>query len=169
MTELTEFRRSKDEFFATDHHSPLTHEQQSGFHGLSYFDENPALMLALEPKELDPQETIEMQTSTGDVASYLRWGKLEFQVDGEKAELTVYRDADGEGFFLPFADQTSGSDTYGSGRYLEPQELPHGKLLVDFNYAYSPYCAYNEQWSCPLTPFENRLQVPIRAGEKSFK
>ena len=169
MSELTEFRRSKDEFFASDHHSPLTDEQQKGFHGLSYFDENPALMLALEPKELDPQETIEMQTSTGDVASYLRWGKLKFQVDGEKAVLTVYRDADGEGFFLPFADRTSGRDTYGSGRYLEPQELPDGKLLVDFNYAYSPYCAYNEQWSCPLTPFENRIAPAIRAGETNFK
>lgn len=110
-----------------------------------------------------------MQTSTGDVASFRRWGTVEFDVDGETARLTVYKDADGDEFFLPFADATSGSDTYGAGRYLDVQELEDGKLLVDFNYAYSPYCAYNERWSCPLTPSENRMRVPIRAGEKSFK
>jgi len=60
-------------------------------------------------------------------------------------------------------------ETYGAGRYLEPETLPNGKFLVDFNLAYNPYCAYNELFSCPLTPWENRLQVPIRAGEKIFK
>ena len=49
---------------------------------------------------------------------------------------------------------------------MEPEQLPNGKFLLDFNFAYNPYCAYNDQWSCPLTPFENRLDVPIRAGEK---
>ena len=59
-------------------------------------------------------------------------------------------------------------ETYGAGRYLEPEPLEDGRFAVDFNYAYNPYCAYNELWSCPLTPFENRLRVPIRAGEKNF-
>lgn len=63
-------------------------------------------------------------------------------------------------------DSLAGTETYPAGRYLEPEELPDGKLLVDFNLAYNPYCAYNEQWSCPLTPFENRLKVSIRAGER---
>jgi uncharacterized protein (DUF1684 family) len=71
-------------------------------------------------------------------------------------------------FFLPFADSMAGSETYPAGRYLEVEELPGGNFLVDFNQAYNPYCAYNEQWSCPLTPAENRLKVPIRAGEKIF-
>jgi uncharacterized protein (DUF1684 family) len=57
-------------------------------------------------------------------------------------------------------------ETYPAGRYLEPEGLPNGKFLIDFNMAYNPYCAYNDAWSCPLTPFENRLKVPIRAGEK---
>ncbi|HLE52058.1 MAG TPA: DUF1684 domain-containing protein, partial [Anaerolineales bacterium] len=81
-------------------------------------------------------------------------------------ELTVYRDP--HGYFLPFADALAGSETYGAGRYLEPEPAGKGKLLVDFNYAYNPYCAYNDQYSCPLTPWENRLKVPIRAGEKVF-
>ena len=169
MSQLTEFRQSKDDFLARDHHSPLTDEQQRSFSRLSYYDENTALRLELEVSTFGTDEVVEMQTSTGDVASYLRWGKVAFQVDEEPAELIIFKDVRGGEFFLPFADATSGEETYPSGRYLEIHELSDSKVLVDFNYAYNPYCAYNEQWSCPLTPFENRLRVPIRAGEKSFK
>jgi uncharacterized protein (DUF1684 family) len=76
----------------------------------------------------------------------------------------LYKDP--HGYFLPFADSMAGKETYGAGRYLEPLALMGGKVLVDFNYAYNPYCAYNDLYSCPLTPWENRLKVPIRAGEK---
>ena len=169
MSELTDSRKSKDQFMAHGHHSPLTHDQQHGFSGLSYYEEYPSLRFVLEPEEYDDQEAVEMQTSTGDMATYVRWGKISFDVDAETAVLTLYKDVDGDDYFLPFADATSGAETYGAGRYLDTEVLPDGKLLVDFNYAYSPYCAYNEQWSCPLTPFENRLRVPIRAGEKDFK
>ncbi len=110
-----------------------------------------------------------MQTSTGDVAPFVRWGKISFEVENQPAQLTVYKDTDSGEFFLPFADATSGNETYGAGRYLEVEVLPNGQLLVEFNYAYNPYCAYNERWSCPITPLENRIQVPIRAGEKNFK
>ncbi len=81
----------------------------------------------------------------------------------------VLWDVESGGYFLPFADSTSGEETYGAGRYLEIETLPDGTSLVDFNYAYNPYCAYNEKWSCPLTPSENRLKVPIESGEKNFK
>ena len=112
------------------------------------------------------RQTIQMQTSTGDVQTYQRYGRFTFQVDGQTAELTIYGDEGG--FFLPFVDSLAGQETYPAGRYLEPEQLPGGKFQVDFNLAYNPYCAYNEMWSCPLTPFENRLKVPIRAGEKIF-
>ena len=72
------------------------------------------------------------------------------------------------GFFLPFVDSLAGQETYPAGRYVEVERLPNGKFQVDFNLAYNPYCAYNDQWSCPLTPAENRLKVAIRAGEKVF-
>lgn len=169
MSELTDFREEKDEFFGSNHDSPLTHEQQESFGGLSYYDENPDLRHELEVERSDKRERVEMQTSTGDVAEYTRWGKVSFQVEGEPAELTLYKAEGGEGFFLPFADATTGKETYASGRYLDPPVMANGKVLVDFNQAYSPYCAYNEQWSCPLIPFENRLGVAIRAGEKDFK
>ena len=169
MSELTDFRKAKDEVFGSDHHSPLTHEQQESFDGLSYYDEDPDLRHELEVERFDKRERIEMQTSTGDVAEYTRWGKASFLVNGERAELTLYKAEGSKEFFLPFADATSGEETYASGRYLDPSVLANGKVLVDFNHAYSPYCAYNQQWSCPLTPFENRLRVAIRAGEKDFK
>jgi len=169
MSELSEFRRAKDHFMEHEHDSPLTDEQTQSFQGLSYYDEDPTLRFEIDLERYEAEEVIEMQTSTGDVASYLRWGKVSFGVDGEPAQLTVYKATAESGYFLPFADGTSGDETYGSGRYLDLHELADGRLLVDFNYAYNPYCAYNERWSCPLTPFQNRLRVPIRAGEKSFK
>jgi uncharacterized protein len=73
-----------------------------------------------------------------------------------------------EWLFLPFADSLAGTETYGAGRYLELEPAGKGRLLVDFNRACNPYCAYNETWSCPITSAENRLKVPIRAGEKVF-
>ena len=169
MSELIEFRKSKDHFIGHDPHSPLTKEQKQDFHGLKYYDENAALSLVIAPEEFDTQDAIEMQTSTGDVAAFVRWGKISFEVEDQPTQLTIYKDADGGEFFLPFGDATSGSETYGAGRYLDVEALPDGRMLVEFNYAYNPYCAYNENWSCPLTPLENRIKVPIRAGEKNFK
>lgn len=166
MSELDDFRREKDDFFKTHPQSPLTREQKQSFTGLSYFPENPALRLEVPVEAFEPKETIRMQTSTGDVQDYEKHGRFKFSVDGEEAELTIYS---GEhGYFLPFADALAGSETYGAGRYLEPEPLGDGKFLVDFNQAYNPYCAYNPNWSCPLTPFENRLKVPIRAGENAL-
>jgi uncharacterized protein (DUF1684 family) len=164
MTELEQFRKMKDEFLISDAHSPLTAEQKRDFTVLSYFPENPALNLEIELEEFPEKDEIQMQTSTGDVQKYQRFGLIRFEVDGQPTELTVYKDR--HGFFLPFVDSLSGGETYGAGRYLEPEKTLDGRLHVDFNYAYNPYCAYNEYYSCPLTPFENRLKVPIRAGEK---
>ncbi len=168
MSALETFRERKDEFFKDDPHAPLTPEQQQTFAGLSYYPENPELHFKLEIEHYDEQPVITMQTSTGDVAEYIRWGRIAFSVDGQPAELTVYAAAGGGGFFLPFMDATGGEETYEGGRYLEVDPLPDGLFEVDFNMAYNPYCAYNEHWSCPIPPKENRLKVPIRAGEKKF-
>ncbi len=165
-TELQTFRLQKDDFFLRDAQSPLTRQQQQAFKGLSYFPENPALRLELELEPFEEQNEIEMQTSTGDVQPYMRLGRVHFEVDGQPAALTIYESQ--WGYFLPFVDSLAGSETYPAGRYLEPEALADKRFLVDFNLAYNPYCAYNERWSCPLTPFENRLKVPIRAGEKIF-
>jgi uncharacterized protein (DUF1684 family) len=166
MYDLNAFRAEKDEFFAQHWQSPLTKAQKANFEGLAYFPENSQLRFDVSVERFPEQEEIQMQTSTGDVQTYQRFGKFTFQVDGQEAELTIFQDSNG--YFLPFVDSLAGEETYPAGRYLEPDPLPDGKFRVDFNLAYNPYCAYNDQWSCPLTPFENRLRVPIRAGEKIF-
>lgn len=167
MSELTAFRAEKDDFFKHHPQSPLTPEQRRGFTGLQYFPENNALRLEVQVERLFDQQPMQMQTSTGGVQVYVRYGRFKFQVDGEPAELTIYQNE--SGYFLPFVDSLAGKETYPAGRYLEPETLPGNRFLVDFNIAYNPYCAYNEMWSCPITPAENRLKVPIRAGEKSFE
>jgi uncharacterized protein (DUF1684 family) len=159
MTELDEFRAQKDHFLKTHPHSPLTPEQQQTFEGLNYFPENPALRLVLPIEKFANQEAIVMQTSTGDVREYTRYGRLRFSVNRQVVELTLY--ADGDVYFLPFADALAGVETYGAGRYLEPEPVGDGQFVVDFNLAYNPYCAYNDDWFCPITPRENRLVVPI--------
>ena len=166
MTQLENFRAQKDEFFASHPESPLTPEQKRDFQGLNYFPENPDLRFEVAVEEFAEQDEIQMQVTTGGVQDYVRFGRFKFQVDGDEAELTIY--ASHHGLFLPFADSLAGEETYGAGRYLEPRHLENGTFLVDFNLAYNPYCAYNEAWTCPITPFENRLKVPVRAGEKIF-
>ena len=166
MSNLEEFRAEKDEFFVEHPQSPLTDEQKHTFKGLNYFPENPALRQEVTVQVFLTQETVSIQTSGGVPQLYQRYGRFKFDVDGQTAELTLYASEDG--FFLPFADSLAGTETYPAGRYLEVEELPDGKFQVDFNLAYNPYCAYNEQWSCPLTPAENHLKVPSRAGEKIF-
>lgn len=166
MSELTEYRAEKDEFFKRHPQSPLTPQQRLEFNGLQYFPENEALRLDVEVELFKDQQPMEMQTSTGGVQEYTRYGRFKFQVDGQEAELTIYQNK--HGYFLPFVDSLAVKETYPAGRYLEPEALPGNRFFVDFNLAYNPYCAYNEMWSCPITPPENRLKVPIRAGEKLF-
>jgi uncharacterized protein (DUF1684 family) len=166
MNTLDDFRKGKDDFFKNHYQSPLSAEQKRSFTGLHYYPENPSLRLELPlEKEPLPQPVI-IQTSTGEVREYLHVGQVRFNVDGQEATLQVYDD--GQGYFLPFVDATAPQETYGAGRYLEPHDLGNGSLIVDFNLAYNPYCAYNEQWSCPLPPNENRLKVRIEAGEKKL-
>lgn len=166
MTDLEALRKEKDVFFGGNPQSPLTREQKREFKGLNYFEENANLCLEVSVEEIPVKEEIQMQTTTGDIQVYERYGRFYFEVDGQTAELTLYRGL--HGFFLPFVDALAGQETYPSGRYLDPDPLPGNRFLVDFNLAYNPYCAYNEMWSCPITPLENRLRVPIRAGEKIF-
>ncbi len=167
MSQIHEFRANKDDFFANHPQSPLTAEQKRVFHGLDYFDENPNLLLDVELEKFPEQQEVVIQTSTGQTQIYTRYGKFKFSVDGQETELTLY--ASDHGYFLPFADSLAGEETYPAGRYLEPEPLPDDHFRVDFNLSYNPYCAYNEMWSCPLTPPENRLKVPIHAGEKIYQ
>lgn len=167
MNIYQQFRAQKDQIFESDMHSPLTAEQKQSFDGLNYFPVNHDLRFEAPIDEFDEKEEVQIQTNTGDIRKFTRYGLVHFSVDGEEASLTVY--ADPNGFFIPFVDGLAGKETYGAGRYLDPEVTDDGKLILDFNLAYNPYCAYNDLYSCPLPPAENRLAVPIKAGEKNFK
>jgi uncharacterized protein (DUF1684 family) len=167
MTELEEFRHQKDEFFQHSQHSPLNPDQRLAFAGLRYFPENSELDLTVEVEKSPTRRAVQMATSTGTIQDYDRHGRFSFTVEGQAVGLTIYRNSNG--FFLPFVDSLAGKQTYPQGRYLEPVDLGRNQFRVNFNLAYNPYCAYNELWSCPITPSENRIPVPIRAGEMLFR
>lgn len=167
MTDLDEFRAGKDEYFRLE--GPLTEAQRASFTGLRYYPERTDLAFRVTPEVFGDPEVVEMQTSTGHLALYTRWACVRFAVDGHPVALTVYRDTMTGELFLPFQDANAGGDTYGAGRYLDVHFLDDGRLLLDFNYAYNPYCAYNDGWSCPLPPPENHMDVAIEAGEMTWE
>jgi uncharacterized protein (DUF1684 family) len=165
MDELSKFRKEKDELFKTSPQSPIPTSELDSFEGLKYYPKNPDLRFEI-PLEKTAEEDLEFETSTGEKRIYKKVGKLSFEVAGEPAQLTLYQ-AESGSYFLPFRDTTSGKETYGAGRYLEVKE-EDGNIVVDFNFAYNPYCAYSPDYSCPLPPTENWLKVSIEAGEKKF-
>jgi len=167
--QIEEFRKEKDMFFKTSPYTPLTSEQQEAFSGLNYFRVDEKFRFIVELKEFKNKTLIKIITSKGTEQEYIRYGFVEFEVDGVKCMLTVFKQVNSDYFFVPFKDKTSGKETYGAGRYIEIEHIEGNKYILDFNLAYNPYCAYNENWVCPLVPFENHLPVEIRAGEKSFK
>jgi uncharacterized protein (DUF1684 family) len=178
---LAEFRRGRDELLRTHPQSPIAPEERASFSGLSYFDPDPSCRIdcRLEP----PAEAGELVIETGGedgAIRYRRAGSLRFRLHGEECRLTVFWLLGyGGGLFLPFRDATAPAETYGAGRYLFDTikntdglalAITPGSLdvTIDFNFAYNPSCAYNPRWACPLAPPENRLAVPIRAGEKRY-
>lgn len=171
---LAHFRAEVDEMLEMDPQSPLSTTQQEHFDGLDYYKADHAFRFSGTVERFgDDEPLVEMQTSTGEARHYRRWGRFSFEVEGEEASVVIYQDPAYGDFFLPFKDATNGSETYGAGRYLDNhrpglRRLGENRVEIDFNYAYNPYCAYNEDYSCPLPPRENWLKVPIRAGEKQF-
>jgi len=167
MSTLSDLRAAKDAFFRSSQ-SPLTPQQRKTFNGLAYFDENPALRIATRLQKYPMPDRISMPTSTGHNADFVKYGWVKFDLDGRPRSLQVSKSEDADGLFVPFMDATTGHETYGSGRYLDLYAHADGTLILDFNQGYNPYCAYNDQWSCPLPPVENRLTVRIEAGEKKY-
>jgi uncharacterized protein (DUF1684 family) len=165
-------RLAKDTDFKSGSNSPIPEPNRAGFHGLSYYPLDASLRFKVELHRYAGPKSIRIATNTGEIRSGLIYGYFEFQVAGEACKLQAYRleDSSGRGpsLFIPFRDATSGKETYGAGRYVDLVENTSGVYDLDFNRAYNPYCAYNSEYSCPLPPAENTLDIPIRAGEKVF-
>lgn len=166
MTELETRRRAKDAFLRRDPRSPS--EDREAFAGLSYSPEDPALAFDLEV-EVDPLgDVLELATSAGDGQPYRRYGRVAFVVGGEAQRLTLFVPV-GRGTqrpFVPFRDATHGHEAHVAGRYLETATPEDGRIRLDFNAATHPYCVYSARYRCSYPPPENRLSVPLRAGER---
>jgi uncharacterized protein (DUF1684 family) len=163
------WRAVRDELFRSHPQSPLP--DRASFGGLPYFDYDPALRVLAD---VEPVERVrrEIATSGEEPYSFTRFARARFELDGER-ELDLYwLDGYGGGIFLSFADATSGRETYGACRYLldtvKGADLGEvdGRLVLDFNFAYNPSCAYDPRWVCPLAPPGNRLAVAVRGGER---
>ena len=171
---LLGFRAAKDRLFASHPSSPVPPAERRDFRGLAYWRHDPSLSfrLPLEP-DLDAPPLDVPRSSAGPAMPYARIGWVSFAVAGVPTRLAVYwLNEYAGGIFIPFRDATSGTETYGGGRYLwdsgKGADLGSDgdELVIDFNYAYHPSCVYDPVWSCPLAPPENWLTVPIRAGER---
>ena len=163
-------RAAKDDSFKNGADSPVTADKKATLLPLQYFpiDENYAVPATLEPAAERTQ--IQVPTSTGKIRTMQRIGALKFSLQGKPLRLTAFIDVESpqvNRLFIPFADQTSGKETYAAGRYMELDPTPTGIYVVDFNVAYNPYCYYNAEYDCPYPPKENRLDAAIRAGEKA--
>jgi uncharacterized protein (DUF1684 family) len=171
---LRTHRRHKDEYLATDHHSPLPTGERDRFDGLDYFEPDPSYRFEVSLDEYEDKETITIATTTEGERAYLVWGAFHVEIDGEAVSLDAYRrSADEDRLWVPFRDETNGEETYGAGRYLDLDDpddrTADGEWVLDFNYAYNPFCVYNDRYECPLVPMENWLSVEIRAGEKTYE
>jgi uncharacterized protein (DUF1684 family) len=187
---LGRFRAAKDALFARHPQSPLGAAARAGFVGLPYFDYDAAWAveaeLTLEPAATGDDE--ELPASGPHSMRFPRAGRARFTLGGQAVELVVYWiDVYGGGLFLPFRDATCPAESYGGGRYLfdtvkgseflrldspagaDEMGYAGGHVLLDFNYAYNPSCAYDARWTCPLAPNENRLPIAIRAGERKYE
>jgi len=174
VDELEANRAEKDQFFDEHPQSPIPPEERDDFDGLDYFDPDLAYRVEATVSTADPPQPVEMETSDGRTVRYLHVATFAFELEGESYELAGYRqpDDDSGGFFVPFRDKTTGQQTYKGGRYmeLEPEgEIADGhEVVLDFNLAYNPFCAFSETFSCPLPPEENWLGTTVEAGERDY-
>lgn len=167
---VLEYRRRKDDFFRTHRQSPIPLPLRDGFDGLRYYPDDPAMAFHV-PLEPDPEHLeVVMPTSSGSERLYERIGWVSLPIDGGPLKLAVFAPPGlpPEQLFVPFRDATSGTETYGSGRYIEA-DFDGEFVRLDLNMAYNPNCAYGEGWNCPVPPRENWLPVPVRAGEMAFE
>jgi uncharacterized protein len=168
-------RLAKDSYFADTATSPLNRSNIETFAGLRYFEPDLSYKLAALLVRDSLSEIFSMPTTTERAPRYRVYGTAYFKIGNRALQLNVFQNIDlleknpgSYHLFLPFKDLTNSKLTYGGGRYLDLVIPKNDTILIDFNYAYNPYCVYDDRWSCPLTPPENYLEVSINAGELNY-
>ncbi len=172
----TEFQKTLNAEFKDATTSPLKAKDLKNFSGLDFFKFDSAYVVMASLKRTPNTEWFDMKTTTDRLSKERVFGILNFELQGQSFQLHVYQGQElmaTEGYtdylFLPFMDHTNGSSTYAGGRYIDLRIPSNDSLMIDFNSAYNPYCAYNEKYSCPIVPSENYLDIAIEAGVMVFE
>jgi len=175
----TEYQRALNASYKDASKSPLKKKDLKKFKGLDFFPIDSTFIIIAKLTKIANAPIFEMATTTDRKPLYKEYGLLKFKLKGAETQLTIYQSQDDlrdekykNYLFLPFTDDTSGNESYGGGRYMDvmtTDEKADGTISLNFNNTYNPYCAYNDKYSCPLTPRKNHLDIEIKAGIKVFE
>jgi uncharacterized protein len=177
-SDIKVFRDGRDHEFRNRKDSPLKEEDFAGFKGLNYYPEDKAYSIKAKFTRTADEKYFQMPTSSGKMKMFIKYGVLKFKIAGKSLVLAVYQ-ADpamlekfpeyADMLFVPFKDATNRTETYGGGRYIDIKKPAGSQVMLDFNLAYNPNCAYGgDKWNCPVPPRENVLDIEIKAGEKRY-
>ena len=167
--DVATWRAEKDRYFRESPESPVPEDQRAAFEPLPYYPIDPVYRVPAALTMAPGDQVLELPTSTGLRRKMRKIGDLEFTLKGQVLSLTAFVDAstnDVSRLFVPFGDMTNGNETYPGGRYLDLDRTATGIYDLDFNRAYHPFCVFNAKYDCPYPPRENRLAIPVRAGER---
>jgi uncharacterized protein (DUF1684 family) len=172
----TEFQREINAEYKDASTSPLKDKDRKNFKGLEFFKFDSIYIVNAKFERTPNETSFQMKTTTDRLPVYVKYGVVTFNLKGQEHQLNLYQNQDvnkkkgyEDSLFLPFLDNTNGEESYGGGRYID-LKIPEGdEIVINFNKAYNPYCAYNEKYSCPIVPRENYLELKVEAGVKAFK
>lgn len=169
------FQSELNKSYADSLKSPLMKDDLKQFKGLDFYPIDEKYIVEAIFIRTKKEKSFKMKTTTSRTPIYKKYGELHFSIDGKELKLNVYQNVDlkkkpgyDDYLFLPFSDLTCGKDSYIGGRYIDMRIPKSEKVIIDFNQAYNPYCAYNYEYSCPIVPLENDLDIEINAGVKKF-
>lgn len=170
-----EYQQKLNKEFADSTSSPLMAEDLKVFKSLDFYPIDQKYIVEAKFVKAKREKVFEMKTTTTRLPKYKKYGELHFTLEGKAFKLNIYQNIDltkkpgyKDYLFLPFTDLTCGKESYIGGRYLDARIPKKDVMILDFNKAYNPYCAYNYKYSCPLVPLENDLEIEIKAGVKKF-
>jgi len=171
---VLEWRKERDTFFKNHQRSPLAPRDKANFRTLKYFDFEAKYLFCGQIERYifhinNPNYYATFLTNKGTNKRYVRYGKFHFQLAGKDYAIEIYKSILSDYLFIPYKDLTNGKETYEGGRYVDAEVLSGYQMVLDFNTAYHPSCAYNEKFTCPIPPRENFLPIAIKAGEKNYK
>ena len=171
----TDWQKEMNADFKDASKSPLKEKDRKEFKGLDFYKFDSIYVVTAKLTRTPDEKPFKMKTTTDRLPNYVKFGVVEFQLEGKIHQLDIFQNLDmldDEGYedylFLPFLDNTNGEGSYSGGRYVEGR-IPEGDfIIIDFNTAYNPYCAYNDKYSCPIVPRQNYIDADVKAGVKAF-